>query len=215
MNVVCRVLPLTLLLLSAVALETGLGQEVTVAFAGEVESLSDELLGSFQIGETVQGNFIYDLTTPALVLPRGGTQYDGAVVSLLAQFQGGYEVAEGGDDDLFTNDGPPTNDVFTVFSTNPNADPVIGLPLGAFVIGLIDTSSTVFTSEELPTSAPDLSAFDFIDGRLIFLDPGNGNKVLQFSITSLQTVPEPTCAMMLSLAGGFVACVRNRKLVRS
>lgn len=211
MNVVIRVLPFTLLLLSAVAMETGLGQEITIAFAGEVESFSDELLGSFQIGETLQGNFTYDLTTPALLLPSGVTQYDGAVVSLMAQFQGGYEIAEGGDDDLFVNDGPPTNDVLTVFSTNPNADPVIGLPLGAFILGLIDTSSTVFSGAELPTMAPDLAAFDFRDGRLIFLDPGNGNKVVEFSITSLRTVPEPGSLMLWSVAAALLGWARTRR----
>ncbi|MEQ8837803.1 MAG: PEP-CTERM sorting domain-containing protein [Lacipirellulaceae bacterium] len=192
------------------SIEQSFGQHVTLAFEGEVESFSNVLQGFFQVGQPLRGNYTYDLATPGTPLMNAGTKYDEAVTSLRARFANGYFVEEGGDDDLFTNDGPPTNDVFSVFSTNPDAEPVIGLPLGAFILSLIDTSSTVFTNEDLPSIAPDLASFDFRDGRLIFLDPGNGNKVVQFSITALRTVPEPTGLVLLSLAGGFFACWRKR-----
>jgi len=184
---------------------------VTFAFSGTVTAVDAALAGEFSLGESVVGSYTFESTTPDAD-PGDPTLgiYDNAITAFSATFGGDYTVTQGLDNDISVANGPPGNDVYQVFLTNPTAPTVAGLSLGALFLGIGDIDSNVFNSDSLPLTPPDLAEFESIIAGQIFLD-SPGNQTLDFQLTSLTLVPEPSTLAAAALALMMGMCCYRRK----
>jgi hypothetical protein len=171
---------------------------ITFSFTGIVTNVDSPLAVEFSLGESVVGSYTFESTT-ADIDPGDPTtgHYDNAITAFTATFGGDYTVTQGLDNDIFVADGLPGNDVYSLFLTNPTAPTVAGLSLGALSIGLIDTDSSVFSSDALPLTPPNLSDFEIDSSGTIYL--GSPNQTMDFQLTSLTLVPEPTTLALATL----------------
>lgn len=183
---------------------------VTFSFTGTVTAVDAALAGEFSLGESVVGSYTFESTTPDSD-PGDPTLgiYDNAITAFSATFGGDYTVTQGLDNDISVANGPPGNDVYQVFLTNPTAPTVAGLSLGALFLGIGDFESNVFNSDALPLTPPDLAEFDFDISGAIFLDSPI-NQGMNFQLTSLTLVPEPSTLAFVALGLMGVCCHRRK-----
>ncbi len=175
--------------------------DVTFGFTGVVTDVDAALAVEFSPGEVIVGSYTFESTTADSDPgdPVFGI-YDNAITTFTATFGGDYTVTQGLDNDIFVGNG--FNDSYSVFLTNPTAPTVAGLNLGALFITLVDTDSAVFASDALPLTPPDLSAFEVnVSGTVFFDDPDN--KSMNFALTSLTLIPEPTAILVDIKPGSF------------
>jgi hypothetical protein len=173
--------------------------DVTFGFTGVVTEVDAALATEFSVGEPVVGSYTFESTT-ADSNPGDPTLgiYDNAISLFTATFGGDYTVTQGFDSGISIADGLPDNDVYQVFLEDPVAPTVAGLNLGALFIGLADTDSVVFASDALPLTPPNLFAFDVESSGMLYLD--SPNRAMQFQLTSLTLVPEPTSLTLTAFA---------------
>lgn len=108
-----------------------------------------------------------------------------------------------------------TVDRFAVFSSNHIITPSVPyVPYFEFL--LTDSTASVFNDESLPTALPPLSAFDpppgqggtFAQGQLTTLTGQTPSIFVNFSVTSLSVVPEPSITLLL--ASGLLGLALRR-----
>jgi hypothetical protein len=115
------------------------------------------------------------------------------------------------DNDIAVHDGPPHNDTYIFNSEYPTALPVAGLDILNFHIALIDTDATGFMSDALPLTPLDLSEFsDQMSGVIFYDDPLN--RGMNFQVTSLTLVPEPTTLALAMIGLLCIACRRRKRV---
>ena len=181
---------------------------VIFGFTGVVTQVDAPLSGEFSVGEQVVGNYTFESSTADSDADPAVGFYDNAITAFTATFGGDYTVTQGVDNDIFVANGPPGNDVYNTQLANPTGPTVAGLPLTGLNILLIDADSTVFASDALPLTPPDLAEFEFdFSGQIFFDSPGN--QTMDFQLTSLTLIPEPT-TLVLSSLGLLGLCCRRR-----
>jgi hypothetical protein len=181
---------------------------VKFAFTGVVAEVDAALAAEFSPGESLVGSYTFESTTPDSSPgdPVVG-RYANAIIQFTATFDGDYTVTLGSDNEISIANGPPGNDVYQVFLTNPTAPPVGGLSLGALFFGLADRSSTGLGSKSLPLTPPSLPAFELDSSGAIYLS--RPNQSVRFRLTSLTLVPEPSCCALAFL--GLLGIGLDRK----
>ena len=166
--------------------------DITFGFSGIVTAVDPSLTAEFSVGEQVLGSYTFDSTTPDSDPDVTVGEYTNAVSDFSATFGGDYTVTEGANNVISVGDDAP-NDAYTVLLTDPVAPTVAGLDLAVLAIGLIDTSATVFNSDALPLTPPDISGFDFDSSFSLYFNPSGLNQSVDFQMTSLTLIiPEPT-----------------------
>jgi len=171
---------------------------ITFNFTGVVTAVDSLLASEFSVSESVVGSYTFESTTPDSDPDPTQGIYDNAVTAFTATFGGDYTVTQGSDNDISVLDGLPGNDAYSVFLANPTAPTVAGLNVVALFLGLIDTDSTVFTSDALPLLPPSFSEFEDFTSGTIFLDDPN-NRSVNFQLTSLTIIPEPSTFVLATL----------------
>lgn len=184
---------------------------VTFGFTGVVTAVNAPLAAEFSVGEPVVGNYTFESTTADLD-PGDPTlgDYDNAITAFTATFGGDYTVTRGFDNDIFVSNGPTINDVYCIYLNDPMAPTAAGLDIIALIIQLIDTDSTVFASDSLPLTPPDLSEFEASLTATIFYDEP-GNQWIDFQLTSLTLIPEPGTITLLLCGLASLALLRRRR----
>ena len=173
---------------------------VTFGFTGVVTEVGATLAVEFSVNEPIVGKYTFESTTADSSPgdPVFGV-YINAITTFTATFGGNYTVTHGLDNNIYVGEGPLSNDFIWVDVTNPTSAPVAGLNLFALFIRLADSDSTVFASDALPLTPPDLSEFDIDVSVMLFSEPGKANTV-DFRVTSLTFIPEPSTLTLAALA---------------
>jgi hypothetical protein len=188
------------------------GTTMTYVFDGMVTFVPTELASEFSAGESISG--IYPFDTDALDLnvspDLGSYPYDSFDVAIddytASSADGRIEV---------------WNDIggFDIYRVQ-NLDALVGDSVGAwmpteFTLQLNDDTASVFDSDDLPLTVPDLEDSMTSIFRLSFEDGSGQVRTLDGTITSFSHVPEPSTALLF--AGGLMGLVarRCRRSVRS
>ena len=171
-------------------------------FSGFVTGMEATLSGEFVVGETIVGSFAVD-TTNLSPIPDIG-DYPASVLFLtigedypVSAQTGALRVLNdfGGSSDHFhvSFDGPLTGAAFNGL-TPYEFDLVLPLPNAAL------------SSEAIPLFLP----FDLLDGNKSSIDFGSADEnTLDFTVTSLVAVPEPSLVALLG-AGALLLTIRRR-----
>ena len=195
-----------------------LATPVTYSFSGNIVGTAG--LSAFNLGDTISGTFTYDPAATDTVPgdPNVGI-YNQPYSLNMSVNSGAYLATAGQHESIVLNDSTTksfgkTVDSFDAFSSKLRG----GTPSGAMVDGLelidmglifLDYTHTLYTDDSLPTSLS-LASFDSLQFRLGFGPSAPGSlptNVVIGTISTLQTVPEPSTLLLLGsgLAGlGFV-----------
>ncbi len=183
---------------------------VPIAITGEVTSVIDRgpLEERVNIGDLITGVYIYDLSTSDTFPtdPVYGHYHHQAPPCGIFLTIGGFVFMTDPDNINFTvsivNDPPEhaggSYDSYQISSLNnlplSNGSEVESIVLGAF--GSVD----ILSSDELPTTAPDLNA-DWRDGKVNIIISVVRRSSIQGYVTSAAVIPEPATIIMLGLGG--------------
>jgi hypothetical protein len=194
---------------------------ITFYFTGNVIAVDLPLAGTFNTAQILTGSYTFDPSTMAdlnLADPDHGIYEP---LTALEFTIGGYTGTLGGpvlgansirvsNDDLL---GPIFGDVYFVNKRFPSGPSVAGMAPDQFVVGLVDSGASIFDSDALPLTPPDLSSFDIRRWQLEFLDAAGGKLRVAGQITSLEAVPEP--GTLFLLGSGLLGLARyGRKKFR-
>ncbi|MGE3822444.1 MAG: PEP-CTERM sorting domain-containing protein [Isosphaeraceae bacterium] len=209
------------LLLSAVVLERpARGDLFHVNLTGSVDLVDPSLTGTFALGQTMNGSYVFDSATA----PRAGSNATFAVYDALKTLTfsvGGYAASSNGAPEIQVDNNPPlpNHDRYGVVSRASEGltgASVGGNALTAFGFRLDDSTDTVFsTALVLPTSL-NLANFDNARFFVFFGDIGNP-KLVSGTIGGLtvSAIPEPGVLSLgllgLALAGFTKAVGRARR----
>ena len=188
------------------------GAPMTYVFEGAVTFVPTELASEFSAGESISGIYAFD--SDALDLnpaPDLGSypyeSFDVAIDDYMASSADGrIEV---------------WNDVggFDIYRVQ-NLDTLVGDAIGVwmptgFTLQLTDDTASVFDSDALPLTVPELEDAMTSIFRLSFEDGSGQVRTLDGTITSFSHVPEPSTALLF--AGGLMGLVagRCRRPIRS
>jgi hypothetical protein len=184
---------------------------ITVNFSGVVGSVSPGLAGSFAIGDVLTGSYTFEATTP----PRPTSDATFAVYDAVTDVSftlGTYSAATAGpapNGEIQVDNDPPSPFVDRYGLLSRVSDGLVGpaasgQPLGAFGFRLDDNTNTVFsTALTLPTSV-ELSDFSSSAFFVFF-----GNELVDGTLTSISSVPEPSTLGLTAL--GLAAMARRRQ----
>jgi hypothetical protein len=201
-------------------------QQQTLSFAGTINSVGSELHPTFQLGDAFAGSFAFNSTSPGTSGGPGNAIYSGAISSLSVTIDGlTYGQSSGGSMRVFN--GPTDGLIAGATAPLPISGPAVGTfdPF-EWVLVLADPSGSAFSSLDLPSTLPAVSAWSttFSYFQLYFADLDTGavsSLTGSFSSASITAVtapiPEPeTYAMLIAGLGllGFEAH-RRKKLQRA
>lgn len=194
---------------------------VTFNFTGRVSYVDPVLSYRFQIGDGLQGYFVFEPTTTAEPSPIPGVlaSYPGAM-SLIHMTVGDYTARFSGDGYLtINNDRPGFGDGFLVSTTHtstPEGDAVGSYSLSSASFSLKEPAGVLLDSLALPTSASFL-ANQLLSGGLTFTRPHRPNVFYSAGVLFSDVrmtdgqVPEPGGAALVGLAVTALAASQMRR----
>jgi len=183
---------------AALTVSPAMAASITYNFTGDVDSVHTQLTSQFATSTSPTA-----MSGQATVISGSGGVY--AIQDFFVDI-GGYHATMGPSGDVTITNVTSGQDKFFLQVNQPTGPPV-GSPMllnpSLFLIDLRG-EDTVFSSDALPTTPPDLSAFSKLnDWRLVF-SPGEG-RVVSGTLTSLTAVPLP--AAVILFGAGLVALV--------
>jgi len=199
------------------------GQQLsTYGFTGHVVSITDPLNitnGSISIGGGVSGSYTFSDSPTFVDYSQPNTAdyvflYDPLFRPTGMSLKIGSALLDGVTIFPFlnisiTNDDPSRGDQYTAFQqtaypgafTQPGDPSLGGIPPSFPEAGIIlqDPSGLAFTSQDLPLGPPDLTKFSQRLGIVTVLNVDTGDVIaeVEFSLDSLQAVPEPNESALL------------------
>lgn len=187
---------------------------VTYTFTGELTLVDPGIASEFSVGEIVTGTYTFETTTPdSDPLPTFG-EYNNAITAFSANIGGDYPLSGGTSNDIKIRNNDPI-DAYSLNVFNPTSALVNGLGLELFSISLGDSNATLFDSDALPTTVPDLSQLESnVTFNVTFFTVGGSAplETLEFELTSLEQIPEPSSVALALLTLSSVAvAIRRRK----
>lgn len=186
---------------------------VTYTFTGEVSLVDAGIASEFSVGEAVTGTYTFESTTPDSDGSANIGSYLNAVTAFSANIGGDYPITLDNSSEIRVRNNNP-NDSYSVDITDPMAATVNGLDLSLFSIFVSDPDATVFASDALPVTLPELSEFETVLNVSFFTDGGSAPlEELNFRLTLLQEIPEPSSVALAAFTlTGLALTVRQRKL---
>jgi hypothetical protein len=177
---------------------------ISIAITAQVTDVMDEggLDGKIHVGDTVTGTYTYDSTTPDSY--PGNYEYYSAPAGISLEC-GGFVFRTDPSDVEFSvwlDDHSPSEswgDSYGIESNN-NLPLSNGSLLNVIAWGLGDTTATALSSDALPTTAPDLSDWDWNDPLMIDGMRGGGFRI-EANVTSVSLIPEPAAIALFALGG--------------
>jgi len=188
------------------------GAMITFQFGGVIDVVDDPdnvLEGAVQAGNTFSGSYTFDPDTPDSYPddPEFGV-YENA--SLTVSLGNLTLVSQANDNNLIAVTDRPSYDRFVMGSYGFQS---AGFSIHELDLSLYDSTATAFDSDALPTTPPDLGAFDpqtafdrafFITGNR----DGGPDFVIFGTVTTL--TPEPTSLMLMFFGAVVFMRVRRR-----
>ncbi len=182
---------------------------VTFGLTGTVTTVDSPLTVQFSTGNTFSGTITFDDSSPDTYpdAPPFIGLYHNLFSAAHISFSNGYvlDFSGGSSDMIVDNTGP---DLFD------NYVPVTGASVGGmfpdlFEAELRDDQNVMLSSDHIPTAPPSYALADAHDGLLRFRS-GQTTKFVNFNVTSLTAVPEPTTAALLIVGLALRPTMRRR-----
>jgi hypothetical protein len=180
---------------------------VVFEFTGQVAAVTPAFASIVEVGDPASGRFRYD--TDAVDMdpdPTVGQYVGGSFVLSI----GSYTTALAASRVFVYNDFLGTTDGFQVSGVVDGADPVGDLPLAQADFELYAASTTLFTSDALPTALPPLDApgLNQRDVRIGIIPPGMG---ANYQYAVLTSVPEAQSGTAGAGAAAALAALHGRR----
>ena len=175
---------------------------VTVLFSGSITQVPiDDVFGDIQFGDPFQGTYSFDSAASDLIPSPSAGSYSFTAPLGIAATIGSHTFAATGSLNIGILNG--VIDQYTVLAFSPTADLAIQLLLQ-------DNSAAVFSTDQLPSLPPLISAFTQRDFQLTFsLDGAELQAAGQLEV--LTAVPEPRAVTLGILAGLALALARRAR----
>jgi hypothetical protein len=190
---------------------TAAAQLVTFKFDGTVTAVDAPLGVQFSVGDTLIGTYTTDVATVDSDATSTGGEYLSPFTAFVTTFSNGYVATlnPGGPftDTMILNDDPV--DIYSLLAsvTGPS---VSGQTADRITVNLLANSapSGLVTSDDLPTTPPNVALADINEGVLQF---GSTTMRVTFSVRSIELVPEPATLWLMFAAA---LCGLPRRTVR-
>jgi len=177
---------------------------ITIALTGQVYMIEDSqhiFGGQIHYNDTITGTYTYDTSTPDSELsdPSIGAYWFYSTPCGVSFTVDGFNFRTDPDNVLFSvgvGNNEPLWDIYSICSRN-------NLPLSNGVLvdminwQLTDSSRSAFSSDALPTTAPNLANFDMDYGLSIY-SGGDNEFLLRADVISATVVPEPTTLLLVA-----------------
>ncbi len=199
------------LIIAVSALGCAQASVVTFNFSGIVNGLPPELGANAAIGDVVSGRYSFETTTPdSAADPQTGLYFNAGTSFVMTV--GAFTYTSNAVDIVVSN--LAGVDIYRVTGSN-----VIGAPTNAgytpsfFTLDLTDNiSASALTSDALPLTPPNLSAFNINQLTLTFLPPAGvqapASGTARLTGLTLGDTPVPTPGIAILLAAGLLALRR-------
>jgi hypothetical protein len=195
---------------------------ITIGFSGLVDSVGDEynlLEGAVQSGNSISGFYIYDSNTPdseQTNVNLGFYQHSTSPYGMTITIAGLTFQTDTANVDFAIAIRDNYNEPWDYYTVTSNSNLPLdnGLSIDALWWSLNDHSGTVFSSDALPFTPPDLlqwqgNALQVSGGSYPFPSPSEKTLFdITGHVTDVWLVPEPTTLLLFSLGGLFL---RKRK----
>ena len=206
---------------------TSLAEIITFSFTGEVTQVDPLLAVEFSVGESVNGSYAFESTSPQLdgfpiSDPGPSIGYYKGIEAFSADIGSDYtlSLSLGKGNIIKVGDNregccsPIPYDSYRLVLGEPIAQTVVGKSLRAFVIHL-DGRESIYNSDDLPLVPPDLSEIEGDFSRFRFSSDGYEYSNIDFMLTSftLSTIPESTTISLALFAVILLAICSHRTKV--